>query len=101
MRIPEKQTILGNSDEVAAKLRDLLEESIKKIDYLIATSSTESLNDKRHLRNAVILDDLADKIFKIDGKVGIVFGREDYGLFNKEIALCDVMVRIPTNTPVM
>ncbi len=73
------------------------EESIKNIDYLVATSSIESKNDKRHLRNAVILEDLTDKIFKIDGKVGFVFGREDYGLFNKEIATCDIMLRIPTS----
>ena len=26
-----------------------------------------------------------------------MFGREDYGLFNEEIAACDIMVRIPTS----
>ena len=57
----------------------------------------ESLNDKRHLRNAVLPDELVDKLGGVDGKVGLVFGREDYGLYNEEIAACDVMLRIPTS----
>ena len=61
------------------------------------TFSIESINDKRHLRNAVFLENLTDKIFEIDGKIGFVFGREDYGLYNDEIAACDVMLRIPTS----
>jgi len=73
------------------------DEAIKNIDYLVATSSIESKNDKRHLRNAILLENLTDKIFEIDGKVGFVFGREDYGLFNKEIARCDIIIRIPTS----
>jgi len=73
------------------------EESIKNLDYLIATSSIESINDKRHLRNSVFLENLVEDVYKINGKVGFVFGREDYGLFNKEIALCDIMLRIPTS----
>lgn len=73
------------------------EDSIKKMDYLIATSSIESTNDKRHLRNSVNLQDISDKIYEIEGKIGLIFGREDYGLFNEEIALCDVMLKIPTS----
>ena len=85
--------ILDNS-----KIFKTFEDSIKDIDYLIATSSIESTNDKRHLRNAVILEDLAEKIHKIDGKIGILFGREDYGLFNTEIASSDIMLKIPTSS---
>ena len=32
------------------------------------------------------------------GKVAVVFGREDKGLFNDEIALCTHIVQIPTST---
>ena len=84
--------ILDNS-----KIFKTFKDSIKDIDYLIATSSIESTNDKRHLRNAVILEDLAEKIHKIDGKIGILFGREDYGLFNTEIASSDILLKIPTS----
>lgn len=79
-----------------AKIFSSFKEAIKDMDYLIATSSIESINDKRHLRNAILLEDISKKLSEIEGKIGIVFGREDYGLFNEEIAACDVMIRIPT-----
>jgi tRNA/rRNA methyltransferase len=72
--------------------------AIKKLDYLIATSSVNSKNDKKYLRNAIYLEDLSKKLYEIEGKVGIVFGREDYGLYNEEIAECDVLLKIPTSS---
>lgn len=84
--------ILDNS-----KVFTSFKEAVKDIDFLVATSSIESQNDKRHLRNAVLLEDLSEKLLEIDGKVGLVFGREDYGLFNEEIAVCDVLLKIPTS----
>jgi len=81
----------------SAKVFSSFKEAVKNIDYLIATSSVESQNDKRHLRNSVLLGDLSKKLFKIDGKIGFIFGREDYGLYNEEIATCDVMLKIPTS----
>ena len=80
-----------------AKIFSSFEQAVKGIDYLVATSSIESQNDKRHLRNAVLLENLSEKLFEMDGKVGLIFGREDYGLYNEEIAACDVMLRIPTS----
>jgi len=80
-----------------AKIFESFDNAIKNIDYLVATSSIESLNDKRHLRNAVLLNDLSDKLKDVDGKIGLIFGREDFGLFNEEIAKCDLMLRIPTS----
>ena len=72
-------------------------ESIKKIDFLVATSSIESKKDKKHLRNSIILEEFSETINEINGKIGLVFGREDYGLYNDEIALCDLMLKIPTS----
>ncbi len=80
-----------------AKIFKSFIEATKKIDYLIATSSIESKNDKKHLRKALNLENLSEKIQEIDGNVGLVFGREDYGLFNEEIANCDVMLKIPSS----
>jgi tRNA/rRNA methyltransferase len=73
------------------------EVATKDLDYLVATSSVESKTDKKHLRNPVLLEDFAEKIFDVQGKVGLIFGREDYGLFNEEIAACDIMLKIPTS----
>lgn len=80
-----------------AKVFQSFEEATNNIDYLVATSSIESQNDKRHLRNAVVLEYFSDKVFELDGKIGLVFGREDYGLYNEEIAACDLILRIPTS----
>jgi len=80
-----------------AKIFSNFSQAVKEMDYLVATSSIESINDKRHLRNAIWLEDISKRLFEIEGNIGIVFGREDYGLFNEEIAACDVMVRIPTS----
>ena len=80
-----------------AKVYSNFKEAINDIDYLVATSSIDSKNDKKHLRNALLLEEFSEKIYEIDGNVGLVFGREDYGLFNEEISLCDALVRIPTS----
>ncbi|UCH72566.1 MAG: RNA methyltransferase [Thermoplasmatales archaeon] len=72
-------------------------EAVKDMDYLVATSSIESKNEKRYLRNAILPEDFSNKIFELDGKIGVLFGREDYGLYNDEIAACDIVLRIPTS----
>jgi tRNA/rRNA methyltransferase len=80
-----------------AKIFSYFEDAVKNLDYLVATSSVESKTDKRHLRNPLLLEDFAEKIIDVQGKIGLVFGREDYGLFNEEIAACDIMLKIPTS----
>ena len=76
-RAMHAQNILDN-----AKIFDTFKECVENIDFLVATSSIESKSDKKHLRNAVLLENFSKKIFEIDGKIGLVFGREDYGLYN-------------------
>jgi len=80
-----------------AKIFQSFDDVVNDLDYLVATSSIDSKSDKRHLRNPVFLENFAEKIFDVDGKIGLVFGREDYGLYNEEIAACDIMVKIPTS----
>jgi len=80
-----------------AKTFSCFEDAVKNLDYLVATSSIESKTDKRHLRNPLLLEDFVEKVSEVEGKVGLVFGREDYGLFNEEIAACDIMLKIPTS----
>lgn len=80
-----------------AQTFDCFRDAVKNLDFLVATSSIESKTDKRHLRNPLLLEEFSEKIAKVKGKVGLVFGREDYGLYNEEIAACDIMVKIPTS----
>lgn len=91
-RAMHAQDVLEN-----AKIFPSFKQAVNKMDFLVATSAIESKTDKKHLRIPLKLSDFCNKVFEIDGKVGLVFGREDYGLFNEEIAACDVMLRIPTS----
>ncbi|MEA2054911.1 MAG: RNA methyltransferase [Candidatus Thermoplasmatota archaeon] len=86
------QDILDN-----ALILDTFRDAMKHVDYMVGTSSIESKNDKRHLRNALPLKEFSSEVYKMDGVVGIAFGREDYGLFNDELKKCDVMLKIPTS----
>jgi TrmH family RNA methyltransferase len=80
-----------------ANVVDSFQESIKDSDFVVGTSSICSTSERRHLRKAVLLDDFSQKIYDIKGHVSLVFGREDYGLFNQEIEQCDVLLTIPTS----
>lgn len=80
-----------------ARIFTTFDEIIPKFDYLVATSSIDTKSDKKHLRNPLTPDEFAEKIFEIKGAIGLVFGREDYGLYNEEIAACDIMLKIPTS----
>ena len=71
--------------------------AIENLDYLVATSSIESKTDKKHLRGSVLLEDFVEKISELDGRIGLIFGREDYGLYNNELVKCDIVLRIPTS----
>ena len=74
-----------------------------KLDFIVGTSGIVNVNDKRHLRNPISPAQFADRIFEIDGKVGLVFGREDQGLSREELTLCDILVTIPASNkyPIM
>ena len=80
-----------------AKTYNSFKKATSDIDYLAATSSIEHFSDKKHLRNSLQLDEFTKKIFEASGTIGLLFGREDYGLLNTEIAAADIMIKIPTN----
>ncbi len=94
----------GEARAMAMHGRELLEqadhfvslsEAATEIDFLVATSA-QVAGDGNSLRSPILPWQL-DNALKSKGKIGLVFGREDYGLFNEEIELCDVLVAIPAN----
>ena len=91
-RAMHAQEILDN-----AKIFDTFEEARKELDYCVATSSIVGGTEKKYLRYAVTLKEFVNQIEDFDGRVGIIFGREDYGLYNEEIAACDAFITIPTS----
>ena len=91
-RAVHAQEIIDN-----VKTFNSFEEALKEIDYAVATSSITVENEKAFLRKAISLREFVNEIKDLKGKVGLIFGREDYGLFNHEIAECDALVTIPTS----
>jgi TrmH family RNA methyltransferase len=86
-----------------AQLYHDFESALVGLDFIVGTSGITNLNDKRHLRNPLTPARLAGRISNMEGTVGLVFGREDHGLYNEELSRCDVVVTIPTSPeyPVM
>ena len=78
-----------------ARVVDSFHKGITGSDFVVGTSSISSSSDRRHLRKALSLRDFGQRVYDIEGTVSLVFGREDYGLFNREIEECDVLVKIP------
>ncbi len=73
------------------------------LDFMVGTSGISTKSAKKFNRIALSPEELGKRIWNFEGKVGIVFGRENYGLYNEELELCDVLVTVPTspNYPIM
>ena len=72
-----------------------IEEALDMIDYAVGTSAVTHKTEKRHLRAYMDVKEFARKAKKIEGKVGIFFGRESIGLKDSELEKMDIMVHIP------
>lgn len=80
-----------------AKIFSRFEDAIRDLDLAVATTSVIEEHRKACLRKAYTPKELLEIIKGFNGKVGIVFGREDYGLYNEEIKECDLLLTIPTS----
>ena len=69
---------------------------LKKFDCIIGTTAIQG-SDYNISRVALSPKQLSNKIKNIKNDMVIVFGREDNGLTNEEIKLCDIMVSIPSS----
>ena len=67
----------------------------KDYDFLVGMTAVVA-TDSNSIRTPIFPEDLAASL-DTDSKIGLVFGREDHGLSNEEIALCDMLVTIPTH----
>ena len=78
-----------------------LDEAIEGFDIKIGT--TGKLAGPRNVLRATVPPWHLQELLKYEGKVALLFGREDIGLTNEELALCDILVHIPTSEeyPVM
>lgn len=80
----------------ATTVFDTLEEAIKDLNFVYATTARERYGFKP-VRSPVTAADTLRAKFKAGEKTGILFGRERWGLTNEEVALADEIVTFPVN----
>lgn len=79
-----------------AKRFKSLKEAGKKFDFLVGTTSVKASRESS-VRTPLTPGDFARKMKEVKGEIAIVFGREDIGMHNEELELCDLVVTIPAN----
>lgn len=85
------------------KEHDDLDKALDGLDLIVGTSGAKTDNQRKFLRHPMTPKEFAEHVADKSGKIGLVFGREDQGLSNDELAKCDMMVTIPTHevNPIM
>ncbi len=78
-----------------SRIVSTFEEAIRGVDLVVGSSSAATDNEKKFNRIPLTPKELRKKMDGFDGEVALVFGREDIGLLNEELQMCDILVTIP------
>lgn len=91
VRAVHAQKVLDRARHVAT-----LADARKDVDTLVGFAARISKMDKAHRRMSDSLPDVARRLDEVGGRIGLVFGREDFGLSNEDVETCDMLCTIPT-----
>ncbi len=80
-----------------AKIVDDFPTAMGMVDLVVGTSGISTENGRKFNRQPMTPKEFAEHVHDKDGMIGLVFGREDQGLYNDEISKCDLLVNIPTS----
>ena len=72
------------------------EEAVKGCFLVVGTSGVTTKGDRNYTRVPVPVREFAEHCRGYDEKIAIVFGREDIGLLQDELNMCDVLITIPS-----
>ena len=92
-----KRAMQGAEILDAARTAPNLEAAVHGADLVAGTTGIATANEKKFLRIAMAPRDFAKRTAAMDGTLALVFGREDFGLLDEELALCDLLVSIPAS----
>lgn len=80
-----------------ARTVNSLDEALKDCFLVVGTSGVTTKGDKNYVRIPVSVREFATKVEGYNEKIAILFGREDIGLLQDELARCDILVHIPSS----
>lgn len=80
-----------------AEVVDSFDEACSKVDFMVGTSGISESTEKNYRRNPILPEELARWSKRTTGRIGLAFGREDFGLLKEELDECDLLVTIPAN----
>jgi len=80
-----------------AKIVPSLGAAFEGADLVAGTTGISTQSEKKFLRIALAPDAFADRVAAMDGTLALLFGREDYGLYDDELRRCDLLVSIPAS----
>ncbi len=80
-----------------ARIVDGFAPAVRGADLVVGTSGIDTASEKRFARIAIRPRELAARVSGSNGVVALVFGREDFGLFDEDLAKCDILVTIPAS----
>ncbi|MDI3483301.1 MAG: hypothetical protein PWQ88_1172 [Candidatus Methanomethylophilaceae archaeon] len=87
----------GKDVLVNAKIVDELDDALQDCFLIVGTSGIITEGEKNYIRVPISAKELAEGLEDYNEKVAILFGREDQGLYQDELAKCDILVTIPSN----
>jgi len=78
-----------------------LQEALEGVSLVVGTTGKRLETEQHHLRLHLRIPcltpaELAEKLNGKEGEVALLLGREDCGLCSEELAICDMVVSIPT-----
>jgi len=88
----------GNFILDGAKKVCSLKEAIEGCFLVVGTSGITTKGNKNYVRVPITAREFSERMNGYEEKVAVLFGPEDTGLFQEELALCDILVTIPSSS---
>lgn len=80
-----------------ARVVSSLAAALRGVDLVAGTTGIATRSEKKFVRIALTPKQFARRVRALDGTLGLLLGREDFGLFEKELERCDLLVNVPAN----
>ncbi len=81
----------------SAKIVTNLKDALSDMGLVVGTTGKSTVSEKKFLRIAKTPREFSESVSGYRGKIAILFGRENFGLLNNELELCDLLVTIPAS----